>query len=119
MGNKHGKESAYEESSSGSVSDGYQQPQQQQQYYHSASVDVLETIVHPDNEQALRQMFAQFDKNNSGSLDLEEWKSFAHYLWKAVVEEPLNDAEKQVRPSFARCSAAFAHKLRNSVSSSA
>lgn len=63
---------------------------------NSNEKEILDTISSPENETALRALFQQFDKNKSGSLDKKEWAVFGKYLYKADVEKPLKEGEKDV-----------------------
>jgi Ca2+-binding EF-hand superfamily protein len=56
--------------------------------------EIAKLIANPEDEAALRAIFSEFDSNNSGSLDKEEWLKFGAHLWRVDVEEVL-EGEKE------------------------
>lgn len=38
---------------------------------------VLKVLQHPGSNEEIRKAFMQLDKNNDGTLDKKEWKTFA------------------------------------------
>ncbi len=60
---------------------------------------IIAAIQHPEAAAELRAIFDKFDKDHSGGLDLQEWRSFGKYLYEADVEKPLEEGGKEV-PNF-------------------
>jgi len=66
----------------------------------------------------LRKVFGQFDKDKSGGLDKGEWKLFGKYLWLADIKEATEDVKKEVREEF-KSKAPMMAGLMGSAASSA
>lgn len=62
----------------------------------NAEAKIVELIDNPEDEKKIRDLFSQFDKDGSGSLDENEWREFGRILWVADVKGAKDDVQKEV-----------------------